>query len=203
MCYGWLLSNFCKIKEKAKSHWSDREAEGGRFRSLLSPKHISFFTIVFTLLLIQGLCQSPSFCLDSFFIFKHTWIHCQTRMPSKWILQNKTITILSSVGMWTRISAVPHWALKGLSRKCMFWLNSSHFKNSCGDKRWAEQRGTMPGRTSKTSKKDTTAGILQRPTNRTANVSTGNNNSMDLTDFCPMLLCPVHFLSGTATDNIY
>lgn len=35
----------------------------------------------------------------------------------------------------------------------------------------------MPGRTSKTSKKDARAGILQSPTNRTANVSTGNNDS--------------------------
>lgn len=95
--------------------------------------------------------------------------------------------------MRNRITAAPHWALKGLSRKWMFWLNSSHFKNSCGDKRWAEQRGLMPGRTSKTFKKDTTAGILQGPTNRTANVSTGNNNGMNLTDFCPMLLCPGHF----------
>lgn len=149
---GGCLAPFANLikKTKTESHWSDRGMRRGFYMRSVSKTHLIPYYL-FTLLLTFW--QSPSICLVFLVLNKSMWIQCRKCKDSNHMssaqrnsdISKKLKAILTSVIMWKRITAAPHWALKGLSRKWMFWLNSSHFKNSCGDKRWAEPKGAYVG----------------------------------------------------------
>lgn len=231
MGYGWLLSNSCKI-QRVETSWGYREAAGRSFISTQFQHILFFsilFTqpaVDITELslplpastlyhLIKSHVDAP---VRNLMMLTCKELNTVKNHPTIESLSHHKLSLLhlqsfpknpppmpipiSSLGMWNRKQAALLWALKGLSRKLMFWLNSSCFKNSCGDKWWAGQsEGTVPGRARKLCKKDATAGFLQRFTNSTANVSTGNNKSMSYSCIWQISVscsCALHILGTLA-----
>lgn len=119
------LATLAKKKKIAKSYWynGDLKVLKSAFNSL--PFYLQCFwdnDAVY-------LCP---IALILYSFFKRVWLQCQkctVVLLKKYALHLKKLKkVLSSVSMWSGITAAPHWALKGLSRKWMFWLNSSHLK---------------------------------------------------------------------------
>lgn len=124
MCCSRLLSNFCKIKKKKELKAIDvTETLGSQKVSLI------LYHFIYGAFEIRMLSLCPT-ALILYYFFKRMWLHCQNCSDAKEICSapKNLKKVLSSVSMWNRITAAPHWALKGLSRKWMFWLNSSHLK---------------------------------------------------------------------------
>lgn len=121
MCCSRLLGNFCKIQEKKLKAIDATETLGSQKVSLI------LFHFIYSAFEIRMLSLCPTVLI---LYFKVMWLYCQNCSDAKEICSapKNLKKVLSSVSMWNRITAAPHWALKGLSRKWMFWLNSSHLK---------------------------------------------------------------------------